>query len=100
MTVRGGEEERRRGGEEERRRGGEEERRGGEEEEEEEEERLAAIHTGFKGYRKCVVAIYTVFKWYLLKPMHFQGGCRSDVKTHAQSNKKRENPFTEVPKTV
>ena len=49
---------RRRGGEEERRRGGgEEERRrvGGE------EGRLAAIHTGFKGYHKCVVAIYTGF---------------------------------------
>ena len=42
-------------------------RRRGEEEEEEwrrvggEEGRLAAIHTGFKGYHKCVVAIYTGF---------------------------------------
>ena len=54
---RGGKEGRRRGGEEERRKGGEEERRreGGE------EARLAAIHTGFKGYHKCVVAIYTGF---------------------------------------
>ena len=55
---RGGEEDkRRRGGEEERRRGGEEERRreGGE------EGRLAAIHTGFKGYHKCVVAIHMGF---------------------------------------
>ena len=42
---------------EERSRGRKEERRreGGE------EGRLAAIHTGFKGYHKCVVAIYTGF---------------------------------------
>ena len=89
-----GEEERRRGGEEEKRRGGEEEERrraGGE------EGRLAAIHTGFKGYHKCVVAIYTVFKWYPLKPMLFQDViCHSDVKTHAQSNTKRQNIFSKV----
>ena len=53
----GEDEEMRRGGEEERRRGGEEEtrREGGE------EGRLAAIHTGCKGYHTCVVAIYTGF---------------------------------------
>ena len=50
-------EERRRGGKEERRRGGEEERR----REGEKEGRLAAIHTGCKGYHKCVVAVYTGF---------------------------------------
>ena len=50
-------EERRRAGKEERRRGGEDERR----REIGEEGRLAAIHTGFKGYHKCVVAIYTGF---------------------------------------
>ena len=62
---RGGKEQRRRGGKEERRRGGEEERRRGGEEEMRrqggEEGRLAAMHTGFKGYHECVVAIYTGF---------------------------------------
>ena len=50
-------EERSRGGKEERRRGEEEGRRreGGE------EAGLAAMHTGFKGYHKCVVAICTGF---------------------------------------
>ena len=47
-------EERRRGEKEERRRGREEERR-------RRGARLAAIHTGFKGYHKCVVALYTGF---------------------------------------
>ena len=74
---RGGEEERRRREEEEWSRGEEEERRRGREEERRrggEEERFASIHTGFKRLHVCAAGIYTVFKWYRLKPMQFQAG--------------------------
>ena len=54
-------EDRRRGGKEEGRRGGEEEERSRRGAGEEQERRLAATHTGFKGYHECVVAIYTGF---------------------------------------
>ena len=55
---------------EERRRGGEEERR-----REDEEGRPAAIHMVLGAIANVSLLPTKVFKWYPLKPMHFQGGC-------------------------
>ena len=54
---------------EERRRGGEEERR-----REDEEGIPAAIHTVLGAIANVSLLPTKVFKWYPLKPMHFQGG--------------------------
>ena len=70
---RGREEERREGGEEERRRGGEEGRRRGGEKEERRGDLLLSTRV-LRAITNVLLLFTRVFKWYPLKPMHFQGG--------------------------
>ena len=69
---RGREEERREGGEEERRRGGEEGRRRGGEKEERRGDLLLFTRV-LRAITNVLLLFTWVFKWYPLKPMHFQG---------------------------
>jgi hypothetical protein len=95
-VTRGGEE-RRRGGEEEGRRGGEV-RRGGEEE----RRRDLLLFTRVLSDCTCVLLAFTrVFKWYRLKPMHFQAGYVDQMlKPMLTATKKQLEPNRMVSKAL